>query len=82
MGTILRLVKEINTVQPSRIKNLLYHSVILQTSSRSFIFPFISLPNAEGNLQQSANTRDEEDGTDEVALCEAIMLQTQPLRQD
>lgn len=39
-------------------------------------------PNAENNLQQSANARDEEDGADEVALREAIVLQTQPLRQD
>lgn len=45
-------------------------------------FLFTSLPNAEGNLQQSANARDEENGADEVALCEAVMLQTQPLRQD
>lgn len=41
-----------------------------------------SLPNAEDNLQQGANARDEEDGADEVALCEAVVLQTQPLRQD
>lgn len=45
-------------------------------------FLFTSLPNAKGNLQQSANTRDKEDGADEVALCEAVMLQTQALRQD
>ncbi len=45
-------------------------------------FSFASLPYAEGNLQQSANTRDEKDGTDEVALREAVMLQTQALRQD
>lgn len=40
------------------------------------------LPYAEDNLQQGANTRDEEDGADEVTLCEAVMLQTKPLRQD
>lgn len=45
-------------------------------------FFFFFLPNAKGNLQQSADTRDEEDGTDEVALCEAVMLQAQSLRQD
>lgn len=39
-------------------------------------------PDAEGDLQQSANTRDKEDGADEVALCEAVVLQTQALRQD
>lgn len=43
---------------------------------------FTFLPNAEGDLQQSANTRDEEYGADEVALCEGVVLQTQPLRQD
>lgn len=32
------------------------------------------LPNAKHNLQQGANTRDEEDGADEVTLCEAVML--------
>lgn len=46
----------------------------------SFLLTF--LPNAEGNLQQSANARNKENGADEVALREAVMLQTQPLRQD
>ena len=46
------------------------------------LFELTALPDAEGNLQQSANTGDEEDGADEVALCDAIKLQTQPLRQD
>lgn len=52
------------------------------------IFPLMSYffftcsPNAEGDLQQSAKAGDEEDGADEVALREAVVLQTQPLRQD
>lgn len=45
-------------------------------------FFFTCSPNAEGDLQQSAKARDEEDGADEVALREAVVLQTQPLRQD
>lgn len=44
--------------------------------------PVTSLPYADNNLQQGANTRDEKDGADEVTLCEAIMLQTKPLGQD
>lgn len=59
---------------------------ILQLNSTYFLLPIIyficSLPNAEDDLQQCANTRDEKNGTDEVTLCEAIMLQTQPVRQD
>lgn len=43
---------------------------------------FTFLPNAEDDLQQGANARDEEDGADEVTLREAVMLQTQALRQD
>lgn len=43
---------------------------------------FYFLPDAEGDLQQSANARDEEDGADEVTLCEGVMLQAQTLRQD
>lgn len=43
---------------------------------------FTFLPYAEDDLQQSANARDEEDGADEVTLREAVMLQTQALRQD
>lgn len=39
-------------------------------------------PDAKDDLQQGANTRDKEDGADEVALREAIMLQAQALRQD
>lgn len=45
-------------------------------------FSFTSLPDAKGNLQQGANARDKEDGADELALCEAVVLQAQPLRQD
>lgn len=41
-----------------------------------------SLPNAKGDLQQGADSRNIEDGADEVALCEAVMLQTQALGQD
>lgn len=43
---------------------------------------FTSSPDAEDDLQQGADARDEEDGADEVALREAVVLQTQALRQD
>lgn len=80
-------LKNVNDYEISK-RNLLYTvgPFIRKLNSTNFLLPvnysFSSLPNAEDNLQQSANTRDEENGTDEVTLCEAIMLQTQPLRQD
>lgn len=44
---------------------------------------FLSLPpDAKDDLQQGANAGDEEDGADEVALREAVVLQAQALRQD
>lgn len=42
----------------------------------------VSLPNAKDYLQQSADPRNQEDCTDEMALCEAIVLQTQSLGQN
>lgn len=39
-------------------------------------------PDAKDDLQQGANTRDEEDGADEVALREAVVLQAKALGQD
>lgn len=46
------------------------------------MFLLVSLPNAKDYLQQSADPRNQEDCTDEMALCEAIMLQTQSLGQN
>lgn len=43
------------------------------------VLSFTSLPDPKGNLQQCADTRNKEYGTDEVALCEPVMLETQPL---
>lgn len=39
-------------------------------------------PDAKDDLQQGADTGDEEDGADEVALREAVVLQAQTLGQD
>lgn len=74
---------------------LINHAVLLQSLSDPLISPvmcvfmihincssFTFLPNAEDDLQQGANARDKEDGADEVTLREAVMLQTQALRQD
>lgn len=39
-------------------------------------------PDAEDDLQQGAQARDEENGINELTLDQAVVLQTQPLRQD
>lgn len=43
---------------------------------------YFSSPDAEDDLQQGAQARDEENGINEATLDQAVVLQTQPLRED